>query len=98
MVRVGKRPQAQVLPDYERGPGRARRAAAAMASRGQHAAWRLDEGGHGMTTFFDQPLEEQIAQWRAYLRRRQAIHGPDVEELEGHLREQLTDLIEGGLA
>ena len=51
-----------------------------------------------MTTFADRPLEEQIAQWRAYLRRRQAVHGPDVEELEGHLRDQLTALTEAGLA
>ena len=51
-----------------------------------------------MTTFADQPLEEQIAQWRAYLRRRQALHGPDVEELEGHLRDQLAALTEAGLA
>jgi hypothetical protein len=51
-----------------------------------------------MTTFADQPLEEQIAQWRAYLRRRQGVHGPDVEELEGHLRDQLVALIEAGLA
>src|SRR5437667_4653337 len=51
-----------------------------------------------MTTFADQPLEEQIAQWRAYLRRRQAVHGPDVEELEGHLRDQLAALTEAGLA
>ena len=51
-----------------------------------------------MTTFADRPLEEQIAQWRAYLRRRQALHGPDVEELEGHLRDQLVALTEGGLA
>jgi hypothetical protein len=50
-----------------------------------------------MTTFADQPLEEQIAQWRAYLRRRQAVHGPDVEELEGHLRDQLSALTEAGL-
>ena len=50
-----------------------------------------------MTTFADQPLEEQIAQWRAYLRRRQAVHGPDVEELEGHLRDQLAALTEAGL-
>ena len=47
-----------------------------------------------MTTFADQPLEEQIAQWRAYFRRRQALHGPDVEELEGHLRDQLAALTE----
>jgi hypothetical protein len=53
---------------------------------------------HSMTTFADQPIEDQIAQWRTYLRRRQAVHGPDVEELEGHLRDQLTALTESGLA
>jgi hypothetical protein len=51
-----------------------------------------------MTTFTDQPLEEQIAQWRAYLRRRQGVHSPDVEELEGHLRDQLVALSDAGLA
>jgi hypothetical protein len=50
-----------------------------------------------MTTFADQPIEDQITQWRTYLRRRQAVHGPDVEELEGHLRDQLAALAEGGL-
>src|SRR2546421_11908239 len=53
---------------------------------------------HSMTTFADQPLEEQIAQWRTYLRRRKALHGPDVEELEGHLRDQMAVLTEAGLA
>jgi len=51
-----------------------------------------------MTSFADRPLEEQIAQWRVYVRRRQALHGPDVEELEGHLRDQLVALTEAGLA
>src|SRR5919197_6451346 len=51
-----------------------------------------------MTTFGGQPLEEQIAQWREYVTRRQALHGPDVEELEGHLRDQLAALTESGLA
>jgi hypothetical protein len=51
-----------------------------------------------MTTFADQPLEEQIAQWREYLRRRQAFQSPDIEELEGHLRDQLTALTEAGLS
>jgi len=51
-----------------------------------------------MTRFADQPLEEHIAQWRAYLRRRQALDGPDVEELEGHLRDELMALTEAGLA
>jgi len=51
-----------------------------------------------MTTFADPALEEQITQWRAYVRRRPALHGPDVEELEGHLRDQLAALTEAGLA
>jgi hypothetical protein len=51
-----------------------------------------------MTTSADRPLEEQIAQWREYLRRRQAFHGSDIEELEGHLRDQLTALTEAGLS
>ncbi len=51
-----------------------------------------------MTDFADKPIEEQIAQWRAYLRRRQGVHSPDVEELEGHLRDQLAALTEAGLA
>jgi hypothetical protein len=50
-----------------------------------------------MTTFADQQLEDQIAEWRAYVRRRQALHRPDVEELEGHLRDQLAALTEAGL-
>jgi hypothetical protein len=50
-----------------------------------------------MTTFADRPLEEQIAQWRAYVSGRQALHGPDVEELDGHLRDQLVALTEAGL-
>src|SRR4029079_12723167 len=49
-------------------------------------------------TFAEQPIEDQIAQWRTYLRRRQAVQGPDVEELEGHLRDQLAALIQAGLA
>ncbi len=43
-------------------------------------------------------LEEQIDQWRSYLRRRQAIHSVDVAELEDHLREQVAVLTEAGLA
>jgi hypothetical protein len=44
------------------------------------------------------PLEAQIGQWRAYLRRRRAITGPDVEELEAHLRDQVGALVKAGLA
>jgi len=43
-------------------------------------------------------LEEQIDQWRTYLRHRQAIHSVDVAELEDHLREQVAVLIDAGLA
>ena len=43
-------------------------------------------------------LEQQIDQWRSYLRRRQAIHSVDVAELEDHLREQVAALTEAGLA
>ena len=51
-----------------------------------------------MTTFADRSLEEQIAQWRVFVRSRQSLHGPDVEELEGLLRHQLVALTEAGLA
>jgi hypothetical protein len=44
------------------------------------------------------PLEDQIGQWRAYLRRRRAIAAPDVEELEAHLRDQVGVLTQSGLA
>src|SRR5881409_3847701 len=43
-------------------------------------------------------LEEQIDQWRSYLRRRQAIHSVDVAELEDHVRKQVAVLVEAGLA
>ncbi len=43
-------------------------------------------------------LEDQIDQWRTYLRRRQAIHTVDVAELEDHLREQVAVLGSAGLA
>src|ERR671934_914886 len=43
-------------------------------------------------------LEEQIDQWRSYLRRRQAIHSVDVSELEDHLREQVAVMVDAGLA
>jgi hypothetical protein len=42
-------------------------------------------------------LEERIGQWRQYLRRRQAVHSADVEELEDHLRSQIDALRGAGL-
>ena len=44
------------------------------------------------------PLEAQIAQWRGYLRRRQAIRPQDVEELEDHLRGHVAALRGAGLS
>ena len=52
----------------------------------------MADPGHGVS------LEEQIGQWRSYLRRRQAIHSVDVAELEDHLREQVAVLVDAGLA
>lgn len=42
-------------------------------------------------------LEERIGQWRQYLRRRQALHSADIEELEDHLRSQIDALRASGL-
>ncbi|MFE9575430.1 permease prefix domain 1-containing protein [Nocardia sp. NPDC006044] len=46
----------------------------------------------------DAELESQIGQWRGYVQRHQAISGADVEEMEDHLREQVSDLTGVGLA
>lgn len=45
-----------------------------------------------------EPLEEQIGQWRSYLRRRQTIHAVEIAELEDHLRAQVAGLEASGLA
>ena len=46
----------------------------------------------------DQAVEEQIARWRDWLRRRPAVRPSDVDELEGHLRDQIAALVAAGLA
>ena len=43
-------------------------------------------------------IEQQIDQWRSFLRKRQAIHAVDISELEDHLREQVAGLVDAGLA
>ena len=43
-------------------------------------------------------LEEGIAEWRSYVRRRQAIHSVDADELEDHLRSQASALEKAGLS
>ena len=42
-------------------------------------------------------LERRVGEWRAFVRRRQAIRPVDVEELEDHLRNQVGALSEAGL-
>lgn len=44
-----------------------------------------------------QSLEEQIAAWRSHLRGSRVITGSDADELEDHLREQITSLGAYGL-
>src|SRR5262245_44884301 len=44
-----------------------------------------------------QELEAQIAEWRAYVSSAPAVNGHDVDELEDHLRHQITELTEAGL-
>lgn len=42
-------------------------------------------------------LEPQIAQWRAYVAEAPAVDRHDVDELEGHLRDQIAELDAAGL-
>jgi hypothetical protein len=51
-----------------------------------------------MATTANERLEQRVDEWRSYLRRRQAIHAGDIDELEDHLRDQISALSEAGLA
>ena len=51
-----------------------------------------------MTTDPHAALEAQIGQWRTFVARRPAIAARDVDELEGHLRDQIEGLEESGLS
>jgi hypothetical protein len=42
-------------------------------------------------------VESQIAEWRAYVAKAPAVNGHDVDELEGHLRDQIAELDAAGL-
>jgi hypothetical protein len=42
-------------------------------------------------------VERQVAEWRAYVARAPAVDGRDVDELEGHLRDQIAELDAAGL-
>jgi hypothetical protein len=43
-------------------------------------------------------LEPLITEWRSYLSHARAVNSQDVEELEAHLRDQITDLEQAGLS
>src|SRR5919112_2392113 len=42
-------------------------------------------------------VESQIAEWRGYVAKAPAVNGRDVDELEAHLRDQITELATAGL-
>lgn len=46
----------------------------------------------------DEQLESQIAQWRSFVERRQAVVAADADEMEDHLRDQIGDLVTSGLS
>ncbi len=46
----------------------------------------------------DPAIEAQIREWRSYLLRRQTIHHVDVDELEDHLRAEMSELGAAGLS
>jgi hypothetical protein len=54
-------------------------------------------GGGTVTVDSDKELDGQIAEWRAYVRRRRELHHTDAEELEDHLRSRITELTDAGL-
>ena len=43
-------------------------------------------------------LEREIAEWRAFVEESPTVDGQDVEELETHLRDQISELTGVGLA
>ena len=47
---------------------------------------------------FGPNLDAKIAHWRMYLRRRNTVHGRDLDELEDHLRTQVATLLEADLS
>ena len=46
----------------------------------------------------DTELESQIDQWRGYVQRHRSISAADVDEMEGHLRDRISDLTDAGLS
>ena len=51
-----------------------------------------------MESTIEPSIEAQITEWRTYLLRRRTIHQIDVDELEDHLRSQISELGAAGLS
>jgi hypothetical protein len=51
-----------------------------------------------MEAAFDSGIEAQIREWRSYVLRRRTIYHVDVDELEDHLRSQISELGAAGLS
>jgi hypothetical protein len=51
-----------------------------------------------MESAMDPRIEAQIGEWKTYLLRRRTIHNVDVDELEDHLRSEISDLGAAGLS
>ena len=51
-----------------------------------------------MESAMDPGIENQIREWRSYLLRRRTIHHLDVDELEDHLRTEISELGAAGLS
>ncbi len=51
-----------------------------------------------MASAIDPSIEAQIREWRSYLLRRQTVHHVDVDELEDHLRSEMSELGAAGLS
>src|SRR6185295_12750334 len=102
-------PAAQVLPHHPARPRRSFRTTPPVGRRLRRAAQRLDltrrgrsrsPPGAGLTAMqaaWDASIEAQIREWRSYLLRR-PIAPSDVDELEDHLRNEMTDLGAAGLS
>ena len=50
-----------------------------------------------MSSPLDTTVESYISEWRSYANRRRELHTADVDELEGHLRDQVDSLAAAGL-
>ena len=51
-----------------------------------------------MESAMEPNIESQIREWRSYLLRRRTIHDVDVDELEDHLRNEMSELGAAGLS